>query len=80
MEDGYDARKDVPVTIKYMPQQIPFSGFGGEKAPSGMGKISPVGVPSTPLGTGSSDSAPQALWHAINLRGAPLRMTILWEL
>jgi hypothetical protein len=23
--------------------------------------------------------APQALYHAINLCGAPLRMTILWE-
>jgi hypothetical protein len=25
------------------------------------------------------DSAPQALCHVINLRGASLRMTILWE-
>ena len=27
----------------------------------------------------SFDSAPQALCHVINLPGAPLRMTILWE-
>jgi hypothetical protein len=30
--------------------------------------------------SGSFDSAPQALCHAIHLRGAALRMTILWEL
>ena len=28
---------------------------------------------------GSFDSAPRVLCHAIHLRGAPLRMTILWE-
>jgi hypothetical protein len=45
-----------------------------------MGKISTVGVPSTTLGTGSSDSAPQALCYPINLLGASLRMTFLWEI
>jgi hypothetical protein len=29
MEDDYSAGKDVPVTIKCVPQQILFSGFGG---------------------------------------------------
>jgi putative endonuclease len=31
MEDDYRPRKDVPVTIKRVPQKIPFSGFGGRK-------------------------------------------------
>jgi putative endonuclease len=53
--------------IKYVPEQLLFSGFGGRKGTSSMGKISTVGVPSATLGTGSSDSAPQALCHAINL-------------
>jgi hypothetical protein len=51
-------------------QQILLSGFGGRKAPRSMDKMN------TPR---SFDSAPQALCHAINLWGAPLRMTILWE-
>jgi hypothetical protein len=63
MENDYSARKDVPVTIKCVPQQILFSGFGGRKGLSSMGKISTAGVPSAALGTGSSDSAPQALYH-----------------
>ena len=48
---------DVPVTIKYVPRQNLFSGFGGRKTPSSMGKISP---------SGSFDSAPQALCRPIN--------------
>ena len=32
------------MTIKCVPQQILFSGFGGRKAPSSMGKISTAGV------------------------------------
>jgi len=32
------------VTIKCVPQQILFSGFGGRKVPSGMGKVSTAGV------------------------------------
>jgi hypothetical protein len=39
-----------------------------------MGKMSSVGVPSAELGTGSSDFAPQALCHAVNLCGVPLRV------
>jgi hypothetical protein len=70
MEDDYSAEKDVPVTIKCVSQHILLSGFGGRKARRSTGKIS------TPR---SFDSAPQALCHAINLSGAPLRMTILWE-
>jgi hypothetical protein len=35
---------DVPETIKYIPQELLFSGFGGRKAPSSMGKISTVEV------------------------------------
>ena len=35
---------DVPETIKYIPQQLLFSGLGGRKAPNSMGKISTVGV------------------------------------
>jgi hypothetical protein len=55
MEDDYRARKDVPVNIKCVSQQILLSGFGGGKAPNGMG---------TP---GSFGSAPEALRHAISL-------------
>jgi hypothetical protein len=32
------------VTLKYVPQQILFSGFGGGKGPSGMGKIRTAAV------------------------------------
>jgi len=32
------------VTIKYVPQQLLFSGFGGRKGTSSMGKISTVGI------------------------------------
>jgi hypothetical protein len=35
---------DVPVTIKCVPQPILFSGFGGRKGPSSMGKISTAEV------------------------------------
>jgi hypothetical protein len=44
-----------------------------------MGKISTAEVPSAYAQDRLFDFAPQALCHAINLRGASLRMTILWE-
>src|ERR1700690_508305 len=44
MEDDYSARKDVPVTIKSISQQILLSGLSGRKAPSSMGKISTAEV------------------------------------
>jgi hypothetical protein len=37
-------RKDVPMTIQRVSQQILLSGFGGRKAPSRMGKMSTAGV------------------------------------
>jgi hypothetical protein len=37
-----------------------FKGFGGREAPSSIGKLSTVEVPSATLGTGSSDSAPKS--------------------
>ena len=36
--------KDLPETTKFVPQQTLFSGFGGRKAPSSIGKISATGV------------------------------------
>jgi hypothetical protein len=62
--------KDVPLIIKCISQQILLSGCGGLKPPSSMGKTNPPR---------SFDSALQTVCHAINLRGAALRMTILWE-
>jgi hypothetical protein len=44
MEDDYSARKDVPVTIKFVSHQILFSGFGGREAPNSVGKISTAEV------------------------------------
>jgi hypothetical protein len=57
--------------------KTPTNRFGGRKAPSSMGKTGTAGVPSATLGTGSSDSAPQARLSHVSLRSAPLRMTIL---
>ena len=58
----------LPTAVLRVTAALRFYGFGGRKATCSMGKISAVGVPSAALGTGSSDSALQGLWHAmINL-------------
>jgi hypothetical protein len=62
--------KDIPVTIVCVSQEILLSGFGGRKAPNSMGETSTAEV---------LRLRAQALCHAINLRGASLRMTSLWE-
>ncbi len=58
------------VTIKRVTAADPVVGLRGLKSSE------QHGVEQAP--SRSFDSAPQALRHAINLLGAPLRMTILW--